>query len=81
MTKTLLSPLRDDLPGVNVRYRIINNNPGYGRKRINRNSIATLLAEYDYFYLFQGHAYKFTVSKNDIKSGFYTMEKIGEDAK
>ena len=60
-----------------MRYRVTNNRPGHGRKRINKDSIATLLAEYNHFYLFQGHAYRFCISKNALHCGHYSMEKAG----
>lgn len=64
-----------------MKYQIINNAPGYGRKRINKNSIASLVGEYEHFLLFRGRHYQFTVSKNDIRAGLYTVEKIGGDAR
>ena len=58
------------------QYIITKLRPGKGGRRKPTSFTGDLIAEYEHFFLFRGKHYQFTVSKSDIKAGFYTVEKV-----
>lgn len=58
-----------------ARYKITEHKAGKGRAKY-ANRIGTLIAEYDHFFLFQVKKYRYTVNKNALHCGHYSMKKL-----
>ena len=63
-------------------YIITNLMPGKGGRRKPTSFTGDLIAEYGHFFLFRGkNGYRFTIGKNELHCGHYSMEKVGGGAK